>query len=119
MNKLVAVRRFGVAVLVAGAAVFASSVASADQHNLTFRSAPTMHSSAMRAPAMRTAPVMHSQPRLATWNPGFRGMSAPQHPIVLHIRNIRGGTSTLKMGATSPSGGAAAAAASGAHADAR
>jgi hypothetical protein len=104
MDKLVAVRRIGVSILVAGSALFASSAAHADPHNNSFRATGHM-------PAMRTTHV-------ASWNAGFRGMSAP-HAVVFHVRDIRGGTMTMKAGATSGGGRAMPTTSGGTHADSR
>jgi hypothetical protein len=104
MDKLVAVRRIGVSILVAGSALFASSAAHADPHN-SFR-------------AISHMPATHMA-RAASWNAGFRGMSAPARPVVFHMRDIRGGVTTVKVGATSGGGRAMPATSGGTHADSR
>ncbi|HEY1693907.1 MAG TPA: hypothetical protein VGG39_17190 [Polyangiaceae bacterium] len=104
MDKLVAVRRIGVSILVAGSALFASSAAHADPHN-SFR-------------AVNHMPAMHAS-HMASWNAGFRGMTPPSHPVVFHMRDIRGGVTTVKVGATSGGSRAMPATSGGTHADSR
>jgi hypothetical protein len=91
MDKHVAVRRFGISLLAAGAALLVSSVASAHP-TVGVRSAPTMRAQTWVAPVHRDA------------------------PIILHVAACRSSQRTVAVGAAGSSTGSTGASA---HRDAR